>query len=1029
MLQKLWVCLMLISITFCSNAQYTSPYNFKFKSYTTSEGLADNTVVKTIKDKNGFLWIATHNGLARFDGLNFKTYTHNPYDCTSLRSIWTCDLLLDDKQTLWASTEFGLCYYHEQKDKFIYINNKKDLQLIYKMPLCKGNSNTIWMACEDGLKEINTVTKSITNSSLNRIADPQFVVTMHNGHLLIGTRGRGIYDYDPVKKQHEEMHIKELPKDVHYMDAFVDGDETWIATGEGLLLLNKQANIFLYSKGKNLTDNSVTQLMCVKKFTAAFGNDKFICGTYNKRLLLFNKILKVFEDEWLSTATDPDGFEPSIIYDIYSEKKMMWLATDRGLYQVNLNNQQQQAYFIEALLNGNNKALVKKVITDKTPNRNLVWLIPWQPYYGIALYDVKTKKIINEWSTATSKNKKKYTDIIRSSYSNNIIASRDSALDFYNVQNGFIKSLQINAAILCMLEDERGNLWLGHEKGVSYVEINNFKIQNFEPDFIGNDIEKNSFGGPFPVVAIKKSNNKLLWLVCRKYGLFSFNISHQKFTPHRQQKTGSFSTLNRCSDLLIKSNDSIWVSTMAGISCYIPSQNKFTNYDMANGLKSTYVYSLGLDDQNNIWGRGNADIFCFNTNTKKLVGSKLNQQYDISCYQQKIYIENNKLLLGHEAGFTIFNTVSFTKEINELPVAIISNCKINNADFYFSRDSSSTLPIRLKYYQNQVNFDLNAIEYNFPEDIEYSYMLEGLEKSWTNAGNKRSISYNHLSPGKYQFAFYVTNTRNKTKSNIAYWAFTIQPAWWQYWWFWPAVALLFALMVVIVAKQRIKKIREKEKLKTAVNKTMAELETKMLRSQMNPHFIFNSLNSIQKYIWENKEEDAAEYLARFAKLMRAILENSRKETVTLKEEIEVMKLYVDLEHRRSNSGFEYTIKADADLIEKNVVIPPLIMQPFIENAIWHGLNKKGSKGNLLIHAFEKDNNLVCVVDDDGIGRQQKQELILTEKKSLGIKITQQRIEKLIETTGQNATVDIVDKIENGKPAGTKVTITLPLQIL
>ncbi len=1029
MLQKLWVCLMLISATLCSNAQYDASYNFKFKTYTTSEGLSDNTTVKTVKDKHGFLWIATHNGIARFDGLHFKTYTHNPSDSNSLRSIWACDLLLDDNKTLWASTEFGLCYYNEEKDKFIYINGRRELQLIYKMPLCNGNNNNIWVACEDGLKKINTITKKIFNTSLKRIADPQFVVLTQNNHLIIGTRGKGLYDYNPVKNNYTELFTKNLPKDVHYMDALVDGEDTWIATGEGLLLLNLNGNTTLYNKGINLTGNSVTQLMCVKKFNAAFGNDKFICGTYNKRLVLFNKILKVFEYEWLSSATDPDGFEPSIIYNIYTDNKMMWIASDRGLYQVNLDNQQQQSYFIAALLNGNNKALVKKVVTDKTPNRNLVWLIPWQPYYGIALYDVNAKSILKEWNTASSHNKKKYTDIIRSAYSNNIIASRDSAIDFYNTQIGFIKSLKVNAAILCMVEDKNGNLWIGHEKGISFIQVNNFSEQHFEPIFAGTDIEKNSFGGAFPVLALKKSGDNLLWLVCGKYGLFSFNITNKIFTPHRQSYTGSYSTLNRCSDVLVKNKDSIWVATMAGISCYIPSQNKFTNYDMGNGLKSTYVYSLGLDNQNNIWARGNADIFCFNTITKKIIGSKLNQQYDISCFQQKIYVENNTVLLGHEAGFTIFNGISFTKAIDDLPVAIISNCKINNADFYFSRATNSRFPVRLKYYENQVNFDLNAIEYNFPEDIEYTYMLQGLETDWTNAGNKRSISYNHLSPGKYQFAFYVTNTRNKTKSNTAYWAFTIQPAWWQYWWFWPALALLFATSVIIIAKRRIKKIREKEKQKTAVNKTMAELETKMLRSQMNPHFIFNSLNSIQKYIWENKEEDAAEYLARFAKLIRAILENSRKETVTLQEEIDVMKLYVELEHRRSNAGFDYTIKADAALLEKNVLIPPLIMQPFIENAIWHGLNKKEKKGNLSVFVFEEKGNLICIVDDDGVGRNFKKDIDVTEKKSLGIEITKQRIEKLLLNTGQYAEIKINDKTENGKPSGTEITITLPLQIL
>jgi len=264
--------------------------------------------------------------------------------------------------------------------------------------------------------------------------------------------------------------------------------------------------------------------------------------------------------------------------------------------------------------------------------------------------------------------------------------------------------------------------------------------------------------------------------------------------------------------------------------------------------------------------------------------------------------------------------------------------------------------------------------------------------------------------------------------NYAVFKFHIKPALWQHWWFWPLITCMFIMAVVFIARKRIAAIREKEQQKTAVNKTLAELETKMLRSQMNPHFIFNSLNSVQKYIWENKEEDAAEYLARFAKLIRAILENSRMETVSLQEEINVMKLYIELEHRRSNAHFDYAIKVDESLQQDHVRLPPLLMQPFIENAIWHGLNKKSTKGNLEINVMKKDDRLVCIIDDDGVGRQQKNEHMATENKSLGLEITQQRIKRLMETTKQNASVVIEDKTENGISTGTRVILTLPLQI-
>jgi len=221
--------------------------------------------------------------------------------------------------------------------------------------------------------------------------------------------------------------------------------------------------------------------------------------------------------------------------------------------------------------------------------------------------------------------------------------------------------------------------------------------------------------------------------------------------------------------------------------------------------------------------------------------------------------------------------------------------------------------------------------------------------------------------------------------------------------------------------------RKKEELHK-INDEMAQLELASLRSQMNPHFIFNSLNSVQKYIWENKEEDAAEYLAKFARLMRAILENSKKDGIPLKEEMEVLKIYTELEHRRSNGRFDYTIRIDEMIDMEKTSIPPMILQPFIENAVWHGLNKKAGKGNLSISISAKENQLICIVDDDGVGRNYETAKTTTQK-SMGISITQQRINRLSEITKRQASINIVDKMEDGKPAGTTVIISLPLQTI
>jgi LytS/YehU family sensor histidine kinase len=196
---------------------------------------------------------------------------------------------------------------------------------------------------------------------------------------------------------------------------------------------------------------------------------------------------------------------------------------------------------------------------------------------------------------------------------------------------------------------------------------------------------------------------------------------------------------------------------------------------------------------------------------------------------------------------------------------------------------------------------------------------------------------------------------------------------------------------------------------------------------MNPHFIFNSLNSIQKYIWENKEEDAAEYLAKFAKLMRGILEHSRKESISLHEEVTILNLYLELEHRRANGIFDYKVEINKNVDSHNWLVPPLILQPFVENAIWHGLSKKQSHGNLEIIIETDDNFLTCIIQDDGVGRNYGSKNSSLDKKSLGLTITEQRLQRLIEVTQQHASLEIIDSTDQkGAPCGTKILVKLPI---
>jgi LytS/YehU family sensor histidine kinase len=206
--------------------------------------------------------------------------------------------------------------------------------------------------------------------------------------------------------------------------------------------------------------------------------------------------------------------------------------------------------------------------------------------------------------------------------------------------------------------------------------------------------------------------------------------------------------------------------------------------------------------------------------------------------------------------------------------------------------------------------------------------------------------------------------------------------------------------------------------------TVAETELKALRAQMNPHFIFNSLNAIGDYFSKNNKEAAYDYLAKFAKLMRQTLENSTQREILLEDELNFIELYLQLETKRLNHNFTYNIKLDENIDQQNTLVPPLILQPFIENSIWHGFSTNAGKGHVDIEIRQEANMLVCCVDDNGVGRKQAK-ITTAGKQSMGVEITKNRLAILNKEKQTNGQLNIIDKT-NGQ--GVRVEVSFPLHL-
>ena len=390
---------------------------------------------------------------------------------------------------------------------------------------------------------------------------------------------------------------------------------------------------------------------------------------------------------------------------------------------------------------------------------------------------------------------------------------------------------------------------------------------------------------------------------------------------------------------------------------------------------------------------------------------------------------NNHLFIGGQNQIEYFDLANFSK-FNLKLQPLLNTIMAGSGVVFTRRAYDEKIEIQLPYYQNSLTFSFSAPEFFFPERIEYAYQLSSAENTWQYSNSfNRKITYTQLSPGKYIFRLKAQILGGNWQDDPVEYTIIINPAFWQTWWFKLLVAILLLLAVVFISKKRINVIRGKAVQKSNIEKEILELEAKALRAQMNPHFIFNCMNSIKSLIQQEEKDKAVTYLTIFSKLIRTIFQNSDKREITLFDEIETCRLYTQLESLRFGNKLSYFFNLDESIDLKSIMVPALILQPFIENAIWHGIMTKEEGGTVIVTIAKKDNVISCRIDDDGIGREMsKQNKFAGEAsnhQSKGVRLTQNRLNLDNLLNQRNATVEIIDKEDREqKPCGTTVILSL-----
>jgi sensor histidine kinase YesM len=376
---------------------------------------------------------------------------------------------------------------------------------------------------------------------------------------------------------------------------------------------------------------------------------------------------------------------------------------------------------------------------------------------------------------------------------------------------------------------------------------------------------------------------------------------------------------------------------------------------------------------------------------------------------------------------SIFFSTSSFRELRAatLPKILIENVEIAGKDNVFKTK------YLVNYYDNVVEVHLKTPP-NSQNILSYYYKLDKKNlfshtaTKWVAFHDNR-FKISDITSGDYDI-FVTYKTKSEQLAPAVFFQVKVERPWWRTWWFWGASFI--SLFGLFYGRERFLKFWADEEQRHT--KKIVELELRTLQLQMNPHFIFNALNSIQSYVMTHDAITANSYLSKFANLIRMFLDSSRSKYISLQEEIKMLNIYIEMESLRFEDKFDYSIVVDPE-VNKYIEIPTMILQPFVENAINHGLRYKRVKGVLKIHFFYSKDHLICRMEDNGVGRKVAKEIQSKTRKgykSQGLKITAERLVTYNKINESNIGFSINDLIinpqESQEDTGTVVEVRFPL---
>lgn len=981
------VFLLLVGASITLSAQ-----EFSVRQFGIDDGLPSSSVYEVKQDKLGYYWIATDQGLVKYDGYEFHQIGegNSPFN----RDIWWSHA--DQENRIWAVGAGNQLWYLENDSlqfRTLKTTGKPNVHL--KRMFVDNYGNVVflqnWLVNRINYNGDHSVTR-LKRLFRPRSDAPPELVQASDGELYLISKapltvekiheygdGQPIYEY-PLNIQ---VHSQEGPSSTEPTDVTI------------LVIINQDS---IYTINNDVLTAHIKGVTSNHKFPA---HEKITELSYRVNVL---KNMVAFIHSNGSFITDKN-FNHLPQYDFISQYNIntvyedhegcLWISTtDQGLIY-----QSTDAVATETIQLGSEMRSAVVAI-DQT----LVGDI-WVGYRNGNICQVNNGEL-------------------------NCFRPRPTTI---KDPNWMLYDLQCTSSFIA-------------------ASVGNFEVHFYEPQPFIQEPELVNVHQFHVVKSISKDYRDQL-NVSDYYHSYSIR-SHQGAKSAPVQKTAyrSFAyTTNGKESELISTDAGLKIIHSSGDSILIESDSRIRKFEAAGThgtfginsgrgavlirkdillpikpLENLLVRDLDLENDSVLWAATNKGIIALHhTQDGFTFRRKLTLAHGLPTVDATaILVNDTNIYVGTSKGLSIIDRSFLSRQETSTSV-ILEGITLSGREIPI--DQLTELPPS----QNSIVFNYVFISPKSDGQIKYEYRLIGLDEDWKQTSST-SVEYSFLPPGKYAFELKAYNINGIESNNTLNIEFSVRQFWWKTAWFILGFNLLLIAVAILLYSARVRRIKREESESTEINRRLADLKLNALRSQMNPHFVFNVLNSIQECFLNQDLEEANQYLSDFSKLMRLFLETSGERYNTLTKELSILQPYVELERMRLQFKFKFDISVDDEIDMDEIHVPSMIIQPIVENAILHGLRYKEGEGKLSLEFTLVDSGtLKVMVQDDGIGRVRSSEINQKKKgdhESMANKIINERMELLNLSETDRLEINIEDLYTDGTPAGTKVTLLMDLAL-